>query len=88
MSYIEFGEDWTSSFGEEDVLTYCGRTHGRTDARTDKNFNQVAVISDPRYEKKKYFFPKNRKKRTGLPSHIAVPYRVRLKKGELLIFIT
>ena len=36
---MKFGEDWTSSFGEEDVLTDCGRT--------DKNFYQVAVISDP-----------------------------------------
>ena len=32
---MKFGEDWTSSFGEEDVLTDCGRTHGRTHARTD-----------------------------------------------------
>ena len=30
---MKFGEDWTSSFGEEDVLTECGRTHRRTDAR-------------------------------------------------------
>ena len=26
---MKFGEDWTSSFGEEDVLTDCGRTHGQ-----------------------------------------------------------
>ena len=32
---MKFGEDWTSSFGEEDVLTDCGRTHGRTPARPD-----------------------------------------------------
>ena len=32
---MKFGEDWTSSFGEEDVLTDCGRTHGRTQGRTD-----------------------------------------------------
>ena len=35
MSDMKFGEDWTSSFGEEDVLTYCGRTDGRTHGRTD-----------------------------------------------------
>ena len=29
MSYMKFGEDWTSSFGEEDVLTDCGRTDGQ-----------------------------------------------------------
>ena len=40
---MKFGEDWTSSFGEEDVLTDCGRTDGRT----DKNFYQVVVISEP-----------------------------------------
>ena len=32
---MKFGEDWTSSFGEEDVLTDCGRTDARTHARTD-----------------------------------------------------
>ena len=32
---MKFGEDWTSSFGEEDVLTDCGRTDARTDGRTD-----------------------------------------------------
>ena len=32
---MKFGEDWTSSFGEEDVLTDCGRTDGRTHGRTD-----------------------------------------------------
>ena len=26
---MKFGEDWTSSFGEEDVLTHCGRTDGQ-----------------------------------------------------------
>ena len=26
---MKFGEDWTSSFGEEDVLTDCGRTDGQ-----------------------------------------------------------
>ena len=33
MSDMKFGEDWTSSFGEEDVLTDCGRTDGRTDGQ-------------------------------------------------------
>ena len=32
---MKFGEDWTSSFGEEDVLTDCGRTDARTDGCTD-----------------------------------------------------
>ena len=44
---MKFGEDWTSSFGEEDVLTDCGRTHARTHGQTDKNFYQVEVISEP-----------------------------------------
>ena len=36
MSDMKFGEDWKSSFGEEDVLTDCGRTHERTHGRTDR----------------------------------------------------
>ena len=32
MPDMKFGEDWTSSFGE-DVLTDCGRTHARTDGQ-------------------------------------------------------
>ena len=44
---MKFGEDWTSSFGEEDVLTDCGRTDAATRPRTDKNFYQVVVISEP-----------------------------------------
>ena len=31
---MKFGEDCTSSFGEEDVLTDYGRTHGRTKIST------------------------------------------------------
>ena len=33
---MKFGEDWTSSFGEEGVLTDCGRTDGITHGRTDR----------------------------------------------------
>ena len=30
---MKFGEDWTSSLGEEDVLTHCGWTEACTDGQ-------------------------------------------------------
>ena len=39
---MKFGEDWTSSFGEEDVLNRLWM-----DGRMDKNLYQVVVISEP-----------------------------------------
>ena len=41
MSDMKFGEDWTSSFGEEDVLNRLWM-----DARTDEDGYQVVVIHD------------------------------------------
>ena len=30
---MKFSEDWTSSFGEDDVVMLCGRTDARTDGQ-------------------------------------------------------